>query len=83
MSDAFKWDMAQESGSLVFPSAQGLAIYRNPAGDVVLRQEAAPTDEDDTFIFIPVMYVEAVIEAIRRAAKGTVGEAPEGRSNSV
>ena len=45
MSDDFNWNDL-EKNDLITPSVQAVACYRNPAGDVVIRQESALGEED-------------------------------------
>lgn len=45
-----------------------IAVYTNPAGDIVIRQQD-PMGNEDSFVFFPVGSAKNVIEAIKRAAK--------------
>ena len=63
MSNDFEWKDGEED--VVFPSVQGVAVYRNPQGSVVIRQQAGPLEEEDTFILVPQVHVAALIEALQ------------------
>lgn len=62
MSNDFDWK--DDEGYVVFPSVQGVAVYRNPKDQVVIRQQAGPLEDEDTFIVIPRAHVAALIEAL-------------------
>jgi len=60
-------DWTRTDGFVVFPSAQGIAIYANAAGSISIVQEGSYPD-DDVLITIPVIQVGKVIAALRREA---------------
>lgn len=62
MSDADIW-----KESTVIPSVRAVAVYTNPNGDIVIRQEGYP-DEDD-FIVIPRGAVNSLVEALKAEAE--------------
>lgn len=62
--DRFKW--GDESN--VFETVRGVAVYRNPKGDIVIRQEGWP--DDDAVIVIPIEQANSVLAAIREAKRG-------------
>lgn len=66
MSD-FKWYGQDASESVVIPSVQAVAVYTNPDGEIVIRQQSSSQD-DDHFIAIPRSQVKALIKAIREEA---------------
>ncbi len=53
MSDVeeFKWT---DTDAVVVTSVRAIAVYRNAAGDIVVRQEAFERGEDDAFVVIPL-----------------------------
>lgn len=63
MADEFNWK--EDKDSVVFPSTQGVAVYANGQGEIVIRQQAGPLDDDDSFVVIPRDQVAAVILAIQ------------------
>jgi hypothetical protein len=60
----FSWYEAEREGAVVVRSVEAIAVYRNPRGDVVIRQESSLGDEDD-IVIIPQSYVESLITALR------------------
>jgi hypothetical protein len=59
MSD-FDW-----SGKNVVLRAYGsIAVHENPYGDVVIRQERDPLEEDDHWVVVPIQDAEHVARAI-------------------
>jgi hypothetical protein len=49
-SDQFNWDDVADS--VVQQSAERVAIYSNPHGDIVIRQERRWDEDEDVFIVI-------------------------------
>jgi hypothetical protein len=66
-SEKFDWYATGDNQEIVFPSVQAVAVYRNPAGDVVIRQQGE-LHEEDSFIIIPAGQVDKVISAMKTAA---------------
>jgi len=62
----FKWNEGIDN--VVFKSVQGVAVYSNPDGDIVIRQQAGPLDDDDQIVIVPSDRVEALIFAIKSEA---------------
>lgn len=58
-STEFKWGEAD-----VFPSVRAVAVYTNPAVDVVIRQEAGPYDDEDSVVVVPRAMVSKLIDAL-------------------
>ena len=58
MSDADIW-----KESTVIPSVRAVAVYTNPDGDIVIRQEGYP--EDDQVIVVPRGSVNSLIKALK------------------
>ena len=63
----FNWYGADESPEVVFPSVQAVAVYRNPAGNIVIRQQG-DMGEDDSFVIVPRNHIDALLAAIKAAA---------------
>jgi hypothetical protein len=57
----FKWS---ETDSVVIRAVEALAVYTNPTGDVVIRQQNSMGDEDH-FIVIPPDRIEDLITALK------------------
>lgn len=58
----FDWHLSRDS--VVLPSQQAVAIYWNPDGDLVLRQEATWDRDDDDQIIIPIGSVGILIDRL-------------------
>jgi hypothetical protein len=75
--DRFDW---QSDPHIVVPAADAVAVYKNDAGDVVIRRQAWwPDETDDAFIVLPADRVAAVLQAIAVAA-GIDGSAVTART---
>jgi len=49
----FDWTAeARDGGSVVLREQRATAVYRNPAGDLVIRQERSWNEEEDPFVVI-------------------------------
>lgn len=64
MSADFNWTSSEEA--VVFPTVQAVAVYTNPNGDIVIRQEAGSTDDEDSFVVIPKTHAVSLVSAIQR-----------------
>lgn len=62
----FKWN--EDIDNVVFKSVQGVAVYSNPDGDIVIRQQASPLYDEDQIVIVPSDRVEALIFAIKSEA---------------
>lgn len=62
-----KWDWNSVE-DVIIPSVRAVAVYTNPNGDVVIRQEDG-MGEEDSYIILPRSMVEKVAKAIRAEAK--------------
>lgn len=63
-SDDFKWG----DEDTVIPSVSAVAVYKNPNGDVVIRQENSL--DDDSVIVIPLCYVESIAVRLQSILSG-------------
>jgi hypothetical protein len=61
----FDWS----ADSVVLRAYGSIAVYENPHGDVVVRQEGDALEEDDHWVVIPVQDAELVAQAIVEKAK--------------
>lgn len=66
-SEDFKWDDSSES-AIVFRSVDAIAVYRNKADDIVIRQQSR-IGEDDSFIVLPEKAMEELILALQNELK--------------
>lgn len=64
MSDKFNWSTT-DADTIVVPSVRGVAVYENDRGEVVIRQEAGPLDDEDSFVIVPKTFLPALIRAIQ------------------
>lgn len=62
MSD-FKWHGEDADESMVIRPVRAVAVYSNPAGDVVIRQEGY-MGEDDDIVIVPRQHIDALVQAI-------------------
>ncbi len=62
---AAEFDWARDSIDIVFETCRAVAIYRNPAGDLVIRQRADWNEEADPTIIIPRDRAELFLLAVR------------------
>jgi hypothetical protein len=65
--DDFDWDNPEEN-SIVLREQRATAVYRNRAGEVIIRQRSWP--DDDAFIYIApdnaVAFMEGMAEKLRK-----------------
>lgn len=66
--DRFDWDASE---SVVVASEPGLAVYQNPSGGIVIRQDSAhlSVNEEDMFVFFAPARADAICAAIQRVAR--------------
>jgi hypothetical protein len=66
--DKFDWDNPDE-GSIVLREQRATAVYRNRAGEVIIRQKG-PWPDEDSFLFISpeneVAFMERMAEQLRK-----------------
>lgn len=62
--DNFNWN---NNESVVVEPMEAIAVYTNPKGDIVIRQQRGYPDED-VFVVIPRSRVEDVVTALGREA---------------
>lgn len=70
MKDEFVWEGSSREECVVVVPVQGIAVYLNAEGDVVIRQQALQTsqgDQEDQFVVVPVSLVQTLLSAVRRA----------------
>jgi len=64
----FKWN--EDIDNVVFKAVEGVAVYANPDGDIVIRQRAGPLDYDDAVIVIRRDRVLALASALKTELVG-------------
>lgn len=60
----FSWT---DKDSVVIEKVDAIAVYTNPRGDIVIRQEG--NMEDDSIIVVPQSRLNDLISALRREAQ--------------
>ncbi|RYF35091.1 MAG: hypothetical protein EOO21_04270 [Comamonadaceae bacterium] len=60
------WDWSQKE-NVVVPAVEAVAVYTNPKGDIVIRQQDS-MGEDDPVIVIPRARAKDLATAIRKEA---------------
>ncbi len=63
------FDWGRDNGNVVLRAYGSIAVYENPHGDVVVRQERDSLEEDDHWVAIPVQDAELIADAIIDRAK--------------
>ena len=58
-----------EKDSVVVKRVDAIAVYRNPEGDIVIRQERRGGNEDN-IVIVPGQYAYTLVESIQRLLKG-------------
>jgi hypothetical protein len=66
MTDDFNWVGAKNHDQVVVPEQAAIAVYENPNGDVVIRQQAA-LGSDDHVIYIQPVYLARLIASLEEA----------------
>lgn len=62
MREDFDWREAADE--IIVPSTQAVAVYLNPDGEIVIRQERHWNEEEDTCIIIPFFAARRLIEKL-------------------
>lgn len=66
-SSDWNWQGATEKGSTIVENVEAVAIYTNPTGNIVIRQQNSMGDED-AVIIIPRASVNAIVKALKAEA---------------
>jgi hypothetical protein len=64
--DEFSWS---DETLVVVKRVDAIAVYRNPEGDIIVRQERRGGEEDNVVI-VPGQYAYTLVESIQRLLKG-------------
>ena len=68
MSKDFDWHSPEAKESIVVPQVEAIAVYTNPDGNIVIRQQDSYGGEDH-FVLIPRSNVNALIKALKEVVK--------------
>ena len=55
----FNWDDVKDE--TILQSVGAIAVYENPNGDIVVRQQAIGYGDEDAFVIVPSRYLEPLI----------------------
>ena len=59
-------DFDWSSTDVVVETVDAVAVYTNPAGHIVIRQQGTSPADDDSFVIVPRRFVADVIAALQR-----------------
>ena len=59
------FDWSPDNPDVVLPEQPATAVYMNPWGQVVIRQERAWNDEDDSYVRISLHNVQCLIDRLQ------------------
>jgi len=61
----FSWS---DDALVVVKRVDAIAVYKNPEGDIVIRQERRLGDEDN-IVIVPAQYAYTLVESVQRMLK--------------
>jgi hypothetical protein len=64
MTNEFNWNEAEDD--VILAGQQAVAIYENPKGDTVIRQESDYTRDEDSIIIIKRNNTAAFVDALQQ-----------------
>lgn len=62
--EQWSWNKEDADASIVIERVDAVAVYQNPNGDLVIRQQH-PLGEDDAIVIIPRAHVPALLQGIK------------------
>lgn len=62
MAEKFNW---LDDESICIRRIDGLAVYANTKGDIVIRQQSNNPHDEDSFVYVPVEYAENLISKLQ------------------
>ena len=71
-SNDFSWS---DEALIVVKRVDAIAVYKNPQGDIVVRQESRAGDEDN-IVIVPAQYAYTLVESMQRLLKGQLFSLP-------
>jgi hypothetical protein len=63
------WDWLEGKADICIPSQPAIAVYRNPDGHIVIRQEAAMHPDEDHWIYVQHENIELLIMKLQDMLK--------------
>jgi hypothetical protein len=67
MTNEFNWNEAEDD--VILAGQQAVAIYENPKGDTVIRQEGTYSHDEDSIIIINRNNLAAFVDALQQHLK--------------
>jgi hypothetical protein len=65
----WEWDWIRGRDHIVVPSQPAIAVYFNPRGEVVIRQESRAYPDEDHFVYLQVENLDPLIDELQRIAR--------------
>ncbi len=75
--DSTEFEWTSQNLDVVVPQQGAVAVYSNPMGVVVIRQEKDWNDEGDHFVFVHPTHIDALVERLmvyKAQAERTIAE---------
>jgi hypothetical protein len=66
--ETWDFDWSRDKKDVVVPSQPAIAVYFNPRGEVVIRQEGQYHPDEDHWIYIQIENLEPLIDQLQRIA---------------
>jgi hypothetical protein len=67
-----EWDFNWPTELIVVPAQPAIAVYFNPRGEVVIRQEGQYGYDDDHWIYVQIQNLDPLIDQLQRIARGEI-----------
>jgi hypothetical protein len=64
MTQENSYDWHEKNRATIMNSYQGVAVYPNDRGDIVIRSEKSEFQEEDQIVIVPRIYVDWVVAAM-------------------
>ena len=68
MANDFDWSNAEDAEDIIMHSVQAVAVYLNAKGEVVIRQERDWSQDEDSFVHIPLQNIDALIAKLKEVS---------------
>jgi hypothetical protein len=75
ISSTADFDWNGDDDAVVLREQPAVAVYQNPRGQIVIRQERAWDEDSDTVVLILPENVSAIVRALQSVAREISGEA--------
>ena len=74
MKENFDW---LTDGSVVVKRCHAVAVYSNPAGNIVIRMQGADYGDEDSFVVIPFAHIGEVVSRIQQEKEAIENESAD------